>query len=200
MGFCMESFLSTHSFARLMRCSIVFGLARPSVSLKSFQTRPSRKALIALSGEMFSGVLRRLSHHEMYEHRVSPIFCLHNRSDSNDVGRLDVPRKLAMKTCLNSSHETIDPGARLLSQARAASLRCSCNSCKALSLEPPLTVTAITKSSSQILGSCCPLNLTMPPLILSPFGKGVVRMYRLKHSMPHSSSSLMLRTCYSPSP
>jgi hypothetical protein len=116
----------------------------------------------------------------MYEHRVSPVFCTYSRSSSNDVGRLDVPRKLAMKTCLNSSHEPIDPGTRLLSQAHAASLRCSCNSYRALSLEPPLIVTAVTKSSSQILGSSCPLNLTMPSLILSPFGKGVVQMYRLK--------------------
>jgi hypothetical protein len=196
----MESSPSAHSFVRLMRWSIVFGLARPSVSLKSFQTRPSRKVSIALLGEMFSAVLRRLSHHKMYEHRVSPVFCTHNRSSSNDVGRLDVPRKLAVKTCLNSSHEPIDPGTRLLSQAHAASLRCSCNSCRVLSLKPPMLVTVVTKSSSQFLGSCCPLNLTMPSLILSPFGKDVVRMYRLKHSAPHSSSSLTSRTVYSPSP
>jgi hypothetical protein len=153
-----------------------------------------------ISGEMFSAISRRLSHREMYKRRVSPVFCMHSRSSSNDVGCLDVPRKLPMKTCLNSSHEPIDPGARLLSQASAASLRGSCNSCKALSLEPPLTVTAVTKSSSQILGFCYPLNLMMPSLILSPFERGVVRMYRLKHSVPHSSSSLMSRTGCSPLP
>jgi hypothetical protein len=53
----MESSLLAHSFARLMRWSIVFGLAHPSVSLKSFLTRPSRKASIALLGEMFLAVL-----------------------------------------------------------------------------------------------------------------------------------------------
>jgi hypothetical protein len=153
-----------------------------------------------ISGDMFSAISRRLSHREMYERTFSLVFCMHSRSSSNDVGCLDVPRKLPMKTCLNSSHEPIDPGARLLSQASAASLRGSCNSCRALSLEPPLTVTAVTKSSSQILGSCYPLNLMMPSLILSPFDKGVVRMYRLKHSVPHSSSSLMSRTGCSPSP
>jgi hypothetical protein len=68
-----------------------------------------------------------------------------------------------------------------------------------LSLKPPLTVTAVTKSSSQILGSCYPLNLTMSSLILSPFGRGVVRMYKLKHSAPQSSSLLTTRTICSPS-
>jgi hypothetical protein len=145
-----------------MRWSIVFGLACPSVSLKFFRTRSSQKASIALSGEMFLALLRRPSQHEMYERRGSPLFCMHSRSSLNDVGCLDVPRKLAMKTYMNSSHEPIDPGARLLSQARAASLRCNCNSCRALSLEIPLTVTVVKKSSSQILGSCCPLNLSCP--------------------------------------
>jgi hypothetical protein len=44
------------------------------------------------------------------------------------------------------------------------------------------------KSSSQIRGSCCPLNLTMPSLSLIPFGNGVERIRRLKHSAPHSPS------------
>jgi hypothetical protein len=91
-------------------------------------------------------------------------------------GPFEVPRKLAMKICLGSSHEPIDPGARLLSQAHVESLRCSCNSCIALSLVPPLTVMAVKKSSIQILGSCSPLNLMVPSLILSPLSKGVVQM------------------------
>jgi hypothetical protein len=93
----------------------------------------------------------------MYERRIALAFCMHIQSCSNNVVYLGVPQKLVMKTCLNSSHEPVDPGARLLIQARAASLRCNCNSCKAFSPEPPLTVTAVTMSSSQILGSCCPL-------------------------------------------
>jgi hypothetical protein len=44
------------------------------------------------------------------------------------------------------------------------------------------------KSSSQIRGSCCPLNLTMPSLSLIPFGNGVERIRRLKHSALHSPS------------
>jgi hypothetical protein len=44
------------------------------------------------------------------------------------------------------------------------------------------------KSSSQIRGSCCPLNLTMPSLSLIPFGNGVERIRRLKYSAPHSPS------------
>jgi hypothetical protein len=36
-------------------------------------------------------------------------------------------------------------------------------------------VTAVMKSSSQIRGSYCPLNLTTPSLSLIPFGNGVER-------------------------
>jgi hypothetical protein len=124
----------------------------------------------------------------------------HRRSSLNGVGRLDVPRKLAMKACRNSSHERMDSGARLLSHTLAASLRCSCSSCRALSVELPPIMIAVTKSSSQIIGSCCPLNLAMHSLILIPFGKGMVRMYVLKHSAPQSSSSLSPRASCSPSP
>jgi hypothetical protein len=113
-------------------------------------------------GEMFSDVLRRLRHWDMYERKVSPVFCTHKRSSSNDVGRRDVPQKLAMKACQNSSEEWMDSRARLLSHALALSLICSCSSYRAFSLEPPPMVTAVKKLSSQILGSCCPLNLAMP--------------------------------------
>jgi hypothetical protein len=44
------------------------------------------------------------------------------------------------------------------------------------------------KSSSQIRGSCCPLNLTTPSLSLIPFSNGVERIRRLKHSASHSPS------------
>jgi hypothetical protein len=42
-------------------------LQRPSSSLKSRRMRPSGKASTALSGKIFSAVLRRLIHHEMYD-------------------------------------------------------------------------------------------------------------------------------------
>jgi hypothetical protein len=58
---------------------------------------------MALSGEMFSDVLRRLSHHDMYDLRLSPVFYTHKRSSLNDVGHREVPRKFAMKACRNSS-------------------------------------------------------------------------------------------------
>jgi hypothetical protein len=87
----MESSPSAHSFVRLMRWSIILGLHRPNSSLKSRWMRPSRKASIALSGEMFSDVLRKLSHHDMYDLRLSPTFCTHRRSSSNDMGRHEVP-------------------------------------------------------------------------------------------------------------
>jgi hypothetical protein len=189
----MESSPPAYSFVRLMSWLIVFGFTRPSVSVKSHRMRPSRKASIALSGEMFSAMLRRLSHQEIYECRVSLVFCTHNWSSSNDMGHLDVPRKLAMKACRNYSQEPMDPRARLLSHDLTTSVRCSCKSCRAFSLKPPLTMTVFKKSSSQILGSCCPLNLMIPSLILSPFGRGVVRMYRLKHSVPQSLLLLMSR-------
>jgi hypothetical protein len=64
----------------------------------------------------------------------------------------------------------------LLRQALAESLRCSCSNCMALSLDPQLTVIIVKKSSSQIFGSYCPLNLAMFSLILRPVGNGVVRM------------------------
>jgi hypothetical protein len=51
---------------------------------------------MALSGEIFSVVLRRLIHHEIYDLKVSPVFYTHKRNSSNDVGRREVPRKLAM--------------------------------------------------------------------------------------------------------
>jgi hypothetical protein len=46
----------------------------------------------------------------------------------------------------------------------------------------------VMKSSSQIRGSCCPLNLTTLSLSLIPFGNGVERIRRLKHSAPRSPS------------
>jgi hypothetical protein len=46
----------------------------------------------------------------------------------------------------------------------------------------------VMKSSSQIRGSCCPLNLMTPSLSLIPFGNGVEWIRRLKHSAPHSPS------------
>jgi hypothetical protein len=65
---------------------MVFGLHHPNSSLKSCRMRPSQKALMALPGEMFSDVLRMLSHRDMYDLSLSPIFCTHKRSSSNDVG------------------------------------------------------------------------------------------------------------------
>jgi hypothetical protein len=137
---------------------------------------------IALLGEMFLAVLGRPSHNEMYERKDSQVFCAHSQSSLNDVGRFDVPWNMAMNIFLSSSHDPVDPRARLLSQAHATSQICNCNSCIALSIVPPLTVTVVKKSSSQILRSYCPLNLMVPLLILSPFGRGVVQMYKLKHS------------------
>jgi hypothetical protein len=156
--------------------------------LKSRRKRPSRKASMALSGEMFSIMLRRLIHHEMYDLRFSPVLCTHRRSSLNDVGHREVPRKLAMNACRNSSQERMLSGARLFSHALALSFKCSDNNCRALSLDPPLILTAVMKSSSQIRGSCYALNLTMPSLSLIPFGNGVERIRRLKHSALHSPS------------
>jgi hypothetical protein len=150
--------------------------------------RPSRKASMALSGKIFSAVLRRLIHHEMYDLRFSPVLCTQRRNSSNDVGRREVPRKLAMNACQNSSQERMLSGARLFSHALALSFKCSDSSWRALSLDPPPIVTAVMKSSSQIRGSYCPLNLTTLSLSLIPFVNGVERIRRLKHSAPHSPS------------
>jgi hypothetical protein len=160
----MESSPSAHSFAKLMRWSTVFGLQRPSSSLKSRRKRSSRKASMALSGKIFSVVLRRLIHREMYDLKFSLVLCTHKRNSLNDVGRREVPRKLAMNACRNSSQERILSGARLFSHALALSFKCNDNNWRALSLDPPLILTAVTKSSSQIRGSCCPLNLNPPSL------------------------------------
>jgi hypothetical protein len=110
---------------------------------------------------MFSVVFRRLIHREMYDLRFSPVRCMHRRSSSNDVGRREVPRKLAMNACRNSSQERMLSGARLFSHALALSFRCSDSNWRALSLDPPLILTVVIESSSQIRGSCCQLNLTM---------------------------------------
>jgi hypothetical protein len=150
--------------------------------------RPSRKASMALSGEIFSAVLRRLIHREMYDLRFSPVLCTHKCNSSNDVGRREVPRKLAINACQNSCQERMLSGARLCSHALALSFKCSDSNWRALSLDPPPMVTAVMKSSSQIRGSCCPLNLTTPSLSLIPFGNGVERIRRLKHTAPHSPS------------
>jgi hypothetical protein len=171
-----------------MRWSTVFGMQRPSSSLKSHQKRLSRKASMALSGEIFSIMLRRLIHREMYDLKFSPVLCTHKRNSLNDVGRREVPRKLAMNACQNSSQERILSGARLFSHALALSFKCSDNNWRALSLDPPLILTAVMKSSSKIWGSCYPLNLTTPLLSLIPFGNGVEQIRRLKHSTPQSPS------------
>jgi hypothetical protein len=86
--------------------------------------RPSRKASMALSGEMFSDVLRKLSHRDMYDLKLSPVFCTHRHNSLNDVGRRKVPRMFEMNACRNSSQEQMLSGARLLSQALALSFRC----------------------------------------------------------------------------
>jgi hypothetical protein len=138
---------------------MVFGLQRLSSSLKSRRKRPSRKASMALSGEIFSVVLRRLIHRETYDLKFFPVLCTHRRNSSNDVGRREVPRKLAMNACQNSSQERILSGARLFSHALALSLKCNDNNRRALYLDPPLILTAVTKLSSQIRGSCCPLSV-----------------------------------------
>jgi hypothetical protein len=101
----MESSPSAHLFTKLMRWSMVFGLQRPSSSLKSRRMRPSRKASMALSVKIFSAVLRRLIHHEMYDLRFSLVLCTHRRNSSNGVGRREVPRKFAINACRNSSQE-----------------------------------------------------------------------------------------------
>jgi hypothetical protein len=80
---------------------------------------------MALSGEIFSAVLRRLIHREMYDLRFSPVLCTHKRNSSNDVGRRKVPRKLAIKACRNSSQERMLSGARLFSHALALSFKCN---------------------------------------------------------------------------
>jgi hypothetical protein len=69
---------------------MAFGLQRPSSSLKSRRRRPSRKASMALSGKIFSVVLRRLIHREIYDLKVSLVFCTHKRNFLNDVGRREV--------------------------------------------------------------------------------------------------------------
>jgi hypothetical protein len=101
----MESSPSAHSFAKLMRWSMIFGLQRPSSSLKSRQMRLSRKTSMALLGEIFSAVLQRLIHCEMYDLKFSLVLCMHKRNYSNDVGCREVPQKLAIKACRNSSQE-----------------------------------------------------------------------------------------------
>jgi hypothetical protein len=68
---------------------------------------------------MFSVVFRRLIHREMYDLRFSPVRCTHRRSSSNDVGHREVPWKLAMNACRNSSQERMLSGARLFSHALA---------------------------------------------------------------------------------
>jgi hypothetical protein len=118
---------------------------------------------------MFSDVLRMLSHRDIYDLKLSPVFCTHRRSSSNDVGRRKVPQKFAMNACRNSFQERMLSGARLLSQALALSFRCRDSNWRALSLDPPLMVTAVMKSSSHIRGSCCPLNLTAPSLSFNSF-------------------------------
>jgi hypothetical protein len=99
---------------------------------------------------MFSAVLRRLSHRDIYEHTGSLVFCMHSQSSSNNVGRLDVPRKLAMKACRNSSHESMDPGARLLSQALAV-MRTSLRLIQPLHLQPHFLTFHNSKDLSQEL-------------------------------------------------
>jgi hypothetical protein len=80
---------------------------------------------MALSGEIFSAVLRRLIHHEMYDLRFSPVLCTHSRNSLNDVGRHEVPRKFTMNACRNSSQDQMLSGARLFSHALALSFKCS---------------------------------------------------------------------------
>jgi hypothetical protein len=88
---------------------------------------------MALSGEMFSVVLRRLIHREMYDLKFSPVLCTHKRNSSNDVGRREVPRNLAMNAYRNSSQERMLSRARLFSHALALSFKCSDNNWRALS-------------------------------------------------------------------
>jgi hypothetical protein len=102
LGAAMESYPSAHLFARLIRWSMVFGLQRPSSSLKSRRIRLSRKASMALSGEIFSVVFWRLIYREMYDLRFSPVLCMHSRNSSNDVGHHEVPRTFAINACQNS--------------------------------------------------------------------------------------------------
>jgi hypothetical protein len=78
-----------------------------------------------LSGEIFSAVLRRLIHREMYDLRFSLVLCTHKRNSSNDVGHREVPRKFAINACRNSSQERMLSGARLFSHALALSFKCS---------------------------------------------------------------------------
>jgi hypothetical protein len=80
---------------------------------------------MALSGEIFSAVLQRLIHHEMYDLRFSLVLCTRKRNSSNDMGRREVPRKLAIKAYRNSSQERMLSGARLLSHALALSFKCN---------------------------------------------------------------------------
>jgi hypothetical protein len=169
---------------------MVFGLQCLSSSLKSRRISPSQKASMALSGEIFSAVLRRLIHCEMYDLRFSPVLYTHSRNSLNDVGRREVPRKFAINACQNSSQERMLSGARLFNHALTLSFKCSDSNWRALSLDPPPMVMAMMKSSRQIRGSYCPLNLTMLSLSLIPFGSGVEQIRRLKHSAPHSPSRL----------
>jgi hypothetical protein len=62
---------------------------------------------MAVLGEMFSDVLRWLSHRDMYDLRLSPVFYTHRHSSSNDMGHCEVPQKFAMKACQNSIQELI---------------------------------------------------------------------------------------------
>jgi hypothetical protein len=80
---------------------------------------------MALLGKMFSDVLRRLSHHDMYDFRLYHVFYTHRRSSSNNVGCHEVLQKFVMKARRNSSKERMLSGARLFSHALALSFRCS---------------------------------------------------------------------------
>jgi hypothetical protein len=90
-----------------------------------------------LSSEIFSAVLRRLIHREMYDLKFSPVLYTHRRNSSNDVGRREVPQKLAMNACRNSSQERMLSGARLFNHTLALSFKCSDSNWRALSLDPP---------------------------------------------------------------
>jgi hypothetical protein len=54
-------------------CKNKHGASKIIDTFETYQ-RSSQKASMALLGEMFFEVLRRLSHHDMYDLKLSPVF------------------------------------------------------------------------------------------------------------------------------
>jgi hypothetical protein len=125
-----------------LNLTLFFGLILPISLTRSPRLNPSMNASIALSSETSTTKFLMMLHLWIYVLNVTLHCCMQALTSSMDAGRLYVNLKLLVNCFVSSSQLPIVSFSNLLNHDLAASVRCNCKLCIAVSLVPSNIFTA----------------------------------------------------------